>query len=198
MAPSAPLQPLGYRPPRLQIRAATHEDLPVITEIYNEAGVGTTASYDLEPVSVENRRVWLDERINGGTPVLVAEDDGTVLGYASYGTFRDKAGYAHTVEHSVYVARGARALGVGRMLMLALIDRARGDGVHAMIGVLDADNEASVHFHEKLGFVEVGRLPQVGRKFDRWLDAVFMQLTFPAADPGDEVQARQAAVSIAR
>ena len=70
--------------------------------------------------------------------------------------------------------------GRGKALMLALIDRARGDGIHVMVGVLDADNDASVAFHRKLGFVEVGRMPQVGRKFDRWLDALLMQLTFPA------------------
>lgn len=168
----------------MQIRPARDEDLQAITNIYNDAGVGTTASYDLEPVSVDNRRAWLEERRNRNQAVLVAEDEGQVRGFASYGTFRDKAGYDQTVEHSVYVADGARALGVGRMLMLALIDRARGDGVHAMIGVLDADNEASVAFHQKLGFEVVGRLPQVGRKFDRWLDALFVQLTFPDAKPG--------------
>ncbi len=75
------------------------------------------------------------------------------------------------------MAAGRRAAGVGRMLMLALIDRARGDGVHVMVGVLDADNEASMTFHRRLGFEEVGRLREVGRKFDRWLDAVFVQLT---------------------
>ncbi|WP_420174419.1 GNAT family N-acetyltransferase [Luteococcus sp. OSA5] len=181
---SSATAPLSH-PARLHIRAATHDDIPAITRIYNESGVSTTASYDLEPVSTENRRVWLDERLNGGTPVLVADDDGEVLGYASFGRFRDKAGYAHTVEHSVYVAPGSRALGVGRMLMLALIDRARADGVHTMVGVLDADNQTSIQFHERLGFVEAGRLRQVGRKFDRWLDAVFMQLLFdgPAPEP---------------
>jgi len=162
------------------IRAATVEDLGAITAIYNEAGVGTTASYDLEPVTVENRRAWLAERTSRSQPVLVAEESGRILGYASYGTFRDKAGYDRTVEHSVYVDEGARALGVGRMLMLALLDRARGDGVHVMVGVLDAENEASVAFHRRLGFVEVGRMPQVGHKFGRWLDVLFMQFTFPA------------------
>lgn len=162
------------------IRPATEADLEAITRIYNDAGVGTTASYDLEPVSVDERREWLERHTSSNHPVLVAVADGEVLGFAGYGSFRDKAGYGQTVEHSVYVADGARALGVGRMLMLALIDRARGDGIHVMVGVLDADNDASVAFHRKLGFVEVGRMPQVGRKFDRWLDALLMQLTFPS------------------
>lgn len=164
------------------IRPAIEADLETITRIYNDAGVGTTASYDLEPVTVDERRAWWERHTASNHPVLVAEADGQVLGFAAYGTFRDKAGYDQTVEHSVYVADGARALGVGRMLMLALIDRARGDGIHVMVGVLDADNAASVAFHQKLGFVEVGRMPQVGRKFDRWLDALFMQLTFPASE----------------
>lgn len=160
------------------IRPATAADLPAITAIYNEAGVGTTASYDLEPVSVDERRAWWQNKLAHDHPVLVSEVDGEVTGFAAYGTFRDKAGYAHTVEHSVYVADGHRAAGVGRMLMSALVDHAIGHGVHVMIGVLDADNEASVAFHERLGFVEVGRMPEVGFKFGRWLDAVFVQRTF--------------------
>lgn len=116
------------------IRPATEADLEAITRIYNDAGVGTTASYDLEPVSVDERREWLERHTSSNHPVLVAVADGEVLGFAGYGSFRDKAGYGQTVEHSVYVADGARALGVGRMLMLALIDRARGDGIHVMVG----------------------------------------------------------------
>ncbi|GAA1394899.1 N-acetyltransferase family protein [Luteococcus peritonei] len=162
--------------PTPTIRPAAERDLERITTIYNEAGVGTTASYDLDPVTVDERRAWWQHKSAQGHPVLVAEVDGQVLGFAAYGSFRDKAGYARTVEHSVYVAEGARAAGIGRMLMTALVDRARGDGMHVMVGVLDADNEASVSFHERLGFVEAGRLHQVGRKFDRWLDAVFVEL----------------------
>lgn len=187
-APSspAPCSPAGAGAATTRIRPAQEHDLEAITAIYNDAGVGTTASYDLEPVSVQERRTWLAHKTARDFPVLVAESEGQVLGFAAYGTFRDKAGYQYTVEHSVYVADGARAAGVGRMLMRALIDRARGDGVHAIIGVLDADNEASVAFHRRLGFVEVGRMPEVGRKFGRWLDAVFVQLTLDGPEPVDE------------
>lgn len=162
------------------IRSATHADLPVIVDIYNEAGVGTTASYDIDPVDLENRALWFNRLRTAGFPVLVLEDEaeGGVLGYAAYGPFRDKAGYAHTVEHSVYVASGRRAAGVGRMLMSALIDHARASGVHVMVGVLDAANDASLVFHQRLGFTESAVLPQVGRKFDRWLDVIFMTLVF--------------------
>lgn len=161
------------------IRPARQSDIPTITDIYNEAGVGTTASYDLEPVTVAEREAWLRDRQNHDWPVLVAESNGRVIGYASYGRFRDKAGYDRTVEHSVYVDGSARASGVGLMLMRALIDRARGNGVHVMVGALDGDNATSIAFHQKLGFVEVARMPEVGRKFGRWLDLVFVQMVFP-------------------
>lgn len=159
------------------IRPATVADLPAVVDIYNDAGVGTTASYDLDPVDLADRRAWFDALTAAGFPVLVAVDgEGSIIGYASYGTFRNKAGYAHTVEHSVYVAAGRRSAGTGRLLMDALIDHARQRDVHAMVGCLDADNAASLAFHRRLGFTETGRLPQVGRKFDRWLDVVFMVL----------------------
>ncbi len=156
------------------IRPAQASDLPAITEIFNEAGVGTTASYALDPVSVDDRRAWWEQRTAAGFPVLVLEDDGEVVGYASYAQFRPLAGYARTMEHSVYVTSNRRAAGGGRMLMQALIDYARGRGVHVMIGVVDGANEDSLAFHRRLGFEESGRLPEVGRKFDRWLDVVFV------------------------
>ncbi|AQP47841.1 GNAT family N-acetyltransferase [Tessaracoccus aquimaris] len=158
------------------IRPATHNDIPAITEIYNEAGVGTTASYALEPVTVADRRAWFDRLAAENHPVLVLEDDGVVIGYASYGSFRSLGGYAYTVEHSVYISTGHRAAGLGRMLMNALIDVARGNRVHVMVGVIDAANSESIAFHERLGFEVSGKLPEVGRKFDRWLDVVFVTL----------------------
>ena len=160
------------------IRSANHEDLPAIVEIYNEGGVATTASYDIEPVTLEERAAWFERLRNQGHPVLVLEENGRVVGFASYGSFRDKAAYLHTVEHSVYVAEGSRSNGVGRMLLCALLDHARGRGVHVMLGVLDADNMASRAFHKSLGFIESAVLPEVGRKFGRWLDVVFVTRRF--------------------
>ena len=172
----------------LTIRTASAQDVPAITAIYNESGVGTTASYDLAPVSVADRLAWFEGKQRRQFPVMVAEftDDTTpgsptapmVVGFATYGSFRDKAGYDFTVEHSVYVSPDRRAGGVGRMLMSALIDHARGRGVHVIVGVVDATNEASILFHEQLGFTVAGRLDEVGRKFGRWLDVVFVTLTF--------------------
>ena len=160
------------------IRSANHEDLPAIVEIYNEGGVATTASYDIEPVTLEERAAWFERLRNQGHPVLFLEENGRVVGFASYGSFRDKAAYLHTVEHSVYVAEGRRSNGVGRMLLGALLDHARGRGVHIMVGVLDADNMASRAFHKSLGFIESAVLPEVGRKFGRWLDVVFVTRRF--------------------
>ncbi|NHB85541.1 N-acetyltransferase [Tessaracoccus sp. HDW20] len=156
------------------IRPANAKDIEAITAIYNEAGVGTTASYALEPVTVDDRRAWFDRLAGGNFPVLVFEDGGVVTGYASYGPFRSLGGYANTVEHSVYIASGHRAAGAGRMLMMALIDVARGAGVHVMVGVIDGANTESIAFHERLGFEVTGRLPEVGHKFGQWRDVVFV------------------------
>lgn len=162
--------------PALRIRPATADDLPTITAIYNTAGVGTTASYDLAPV--EQAHVRLDQ-------ALVAERQGQVIGYAAYGPFRPKAGYDLSVEHSVYVDASGRGTGAGRALLQALIEHARASGKHVMIGAVDAENQASIRFHERLGFEASGRLDQVGRKFGRWLDVVFMTLVLnPDQDPG--------------
>jgi len=158
------------------IRAATADDADALTSLYNDLGVATTASYDLLPVSVADRLAWLDDHNARGWPVLVAEDAGLVVGYAAYGAYRPKAGYDSTVTHTVYVASTRQGEHIGTALMNALIDIARSHQLHAMIGIIDAENVASVHFHESLGFQIAGTLPQVGRKFGRWLDTKLMVL----------------------
>jgi len=157
-------------------RAATRSDVPAITVIYNQAVALTTATYDLEPVSLANRLAWFDAKVAGGWPVLVADAGGEIRGWGSFGPFREKAGYRYTVEHSVYIDESARGAGVGSALLQALVAQARDRGLHVMIGGVDADNAGSIAFHERHGFRVVGRLPQVGRKFDRWLDLVYLQL----------------------
>jgi L-amino acid N-acyltransferase YncA len=168
------------------VRAAGEGDLPGILAIYNHAVEHTTAIWNDALVDLDNRRAWWRARVDAGLPVLVAVEAGgsgasasgdgaAVLGYASYGPFRPFDGYRHTVEHSVYVAQAARRRGVARALVTALIADARATGLHAMLGGIAADNEASLRLHAALGFVETGRLPEVGQKFGRWLDLVFMQ-----------------------
>ncbi|MFC4425476.1 GNAT family N-acetyltransferase [Deinococcus navajonensis] len=163
------------------VRPAVRADVPAILEIYNEAVEHTTASYDLAPVSLESRLSWFDHKQVANWPVLVAEDGEQVVGWATFGPFREKAGYNATVEHSVYVRAGGRGAGVGGALMTPLIQEARQRRLHVMLGVVDADNAGSIRFHERFGFVVTGRLPQVGRKFGRWLDAVFLVLALDAA-----------------
>lgn len=158
-----------------QVIDAGEAHLPGILAIYNHAVVHTTAIWNDVIVDLENRRTWWRGRTEAGFPVLVAVEGGEVLGYASYGPFRAFDGYRQTVEHSVYVAENARRRGIGSALLLALEERARAQGMHAMLGGIAADNEASLRLHKKHGFVETARMPEVGQKFGRWLDLVFMQ-----------------------
>lgn len=158
------------------IRNATEADLAAIRDIYNDAVEHTTAIWNDQLIDVENRRAWLELRRARGFPVLVAEMDGKVAGYASYGDWRAFDGYRHTVEHSVYVHKDARGGGIGKALMKALIERAREGRVHVMIAAIEAGNTASIRLHESLGFRLVGIHEEVGTKFGRWLDLAMMEL----------------------
>ena len=160
-----------------RIETATEAHLPAILGIYNEVIVNSTAVYSFEPVSLQDRRDWLELRRKQGFPVLAALDArGEVEGFASYAEWRGAwPGYRHTVEHSVHVRADRRGQGVGRALLEALIPLARIQGKHVLIGGIDAQNDASIRLHEKLGFTRAAYFHQVGRKFDRWLDLVFME-----------------------
>ncbi|MGF6694447.1 L-amino acid N-acyltransferase YncA [Metapseudomonas resinovorans] len=159
------------------IRDAVEADLPGILAIYNDAVEHTTAIWNETLVDLANRRAWLAERTAAGFPVLVVVNQADdVLGYASYGTWRTIEGFRHTVEHSVYVRGDQRGQGLGPALMQALIERARKAGLHVMVAAIESENAASIRLHERLGFVTTGQMPQVGRKFERWLDLTFMQL----------------------
>ncbi|MFC3834865.1 MULTISPECIES: GNAT family N-acetyltransferase [Deinococcus] len=163
-------------PVPVTVRLATRADVPAILDIYNHAVIHTTASYDLEPVSLDSRLAWFDHKVDGGWPVLVTVGGGGVTGWATFGPFREKPGYRYTVEHSVYVRDDCRGQGLGRALVDALIAEARARGLHSMIGGLDADNTGSLAFHTRLGFEPVAHFRQVGHKFGRWLDLIFVQL----------------------
>ena len=162
------------------VRQATRDDLPGILGIYNEAVLNTTASYDYEPSSLETRTAWYDEHVRGGYPVFVAEDEsGRVVGWSSLSPFRTRFGYRFTAEDSVYVASDRRGKGVGTLLLTPLIESARAKGLHAIIAAVDADNEPSLRLHSRFGFEKVARLPQIGFKFERWLDVVYLELLLP-------------------
>jgi L-amino acid N-acyltransferase len=158
-----------------KIRDATEADLPDILEITNEAIANTVAVWTLAPTTLAARRDWFNDRRSRGFPVLVAQADGSVIGFASFGDFRPWEGYLHSVEHSLYVRPEAQGRGVGKALLAALIHRATVMGKHVMIGGIEAGNAASVALHRRAGFEDAGTLREVGRKFDRWLDLLFMQ-----------------------
>ncbi|HWA48739.1 MAG TPA: GNAT family N-acetyltransferase [Dongiaceae bacterium] len=167
----------------IRIREATAADLPAMLAIYNEVIANTTAIYDYTPRTIEAQAAWLDTKRAQNWPVLVADDDGAVAGYGSYGPFRPWPAYLHSVENSIYVAANRRGRGIGSMLLPAIIDHAARRGFHTMIAGIDAANEGSLRLHGKFGFRKVAQFQEVGWKFDRWLDLVFLQRMLNNAAP---------------
>ncbi len=162
---------------RLAVRCTHDRHAPAILAILNDAIVNSTALYDYQPRNADNMRSWFDAKRQGGYPVIGIEDAaGELLGFASYGAFRAYPAYKYTVEHSVYVRADQRGQGLGLQLMEAIIEEARLNDVHALVGAIDAANAGSIALHQRLGFQSVGLLPQVGFKFGRWLDLAFYQL----------------------
>ncbi len=169
----------------MEIRLATHEDLPAIIEIQNWAIRNTTASFRFYDLDAEERTEWLDEHIEEGFPVLVAEDETGILGYASYMQWLDMPGYRHTMENSIYVSPNAHGKGVGSKLLGELIAQAKKQGdVHVMLANIVSDNKGSLALHKKFGFTEAGFFPEVGRKHGQWLGIYLMQLMIDI-DPHD-------------
>jgi len=159
------------------IRDGVDADLAAILDIVNYSILNSTANYNYDISTDEAQKLWFNDRKSKGFPIIVAVGaDNEVLGYASFGTFREKKGYQFTVEHSVYVRHDNVKRGIGKKLLLELINRAKIGGYHNMIGVIDAANEESIQFHKNFGFNVVGNIKEVGYKFDRWLDAVIMSL----------------------
>ncbi len=157
------------------VRDAAEADLPEILAIHNHHIAATTSIWRTVQVDLAERHAWWTDRRGKGFPVLVAEQEGRFLGYASYGPFRTGDGYDGTVEHSVYVIAEAQGRGVARALMQELLGRAAADGRHTMMAGIGLPNVASVALHRSLGFVEAGLLRGVGRKFGRSLDLMLMQ-----------------------
>lgn len=160
----------------LIIRDATDADLPKILAIYNDAVVNTTAVYDYEPRSMEAQQTWFHDKLISQYPVLVAETERGVVGYCSYGPFRSWPAYSKSVEWSVYIDPVCRRQGIGSKLLPMLIEKARSQHFHTIIAGIDSTNEPSLRLHRRLGFDHVGQVREVGWKFDRWLDLIFMQL----------------------
>jgi L-amino acid N-acyltransferase YncA len=158
------------------IRQAVDADLDTILAIHNDQIATSTAIWTDELVPRSEREEWLAARTVAGDPVLVAIENDEVAGYATYAQWRAKWGYRHTVEDSVYLGAEYRGKGIGRALLTELIERARTDGHHVMLADIESGNAASIRLHESLGFVETGRLREIGTKFDRWLDLSILSL----------------------
>ncbi len=157
------------------IEAAAPADVPGIAAILNDAILNSVAAWREAPMTEEEMTAWFESRSRDFAVLVARGEDGMVLGYASYGAFRAYSGYRHTVEHSVYVRGDVRGQGVGKALLARLVERARSAGFHVMVGALESNNAISLALHKAQGFVETARMPEVGRKFDRWLTLVFVQ-----------------------
>lgn len=157
------------------IRPATAADVPAILAFWNPVIRDTTVTFSPTEHSAEGLAELIASRQAAGRAFLVAEADGVVLGFASYDQFRKGPGYAHAMEHTIILAPAARGRGAGRALMTALEDHARAGGAHVMVAGVSGENGPGQAFHAAIGYAEVGRVPEVGYKFGRWLDLVLMQ-----------------------
>jgi L-amino acid N-acyltransferase YncA len=160
----------------IQIRAYQTEDTQAILAIINYNIVHSTSLYDYTIRNYEQQKAILEEKIKKGFPVLVAVTNGEPVGFGMYSEFRFREAYKFTVEHSVYVSHDEMGKGIGKLLLSELIELAKAQELHTMIGVIDSENQGSILFHEQFGFKTVGIIKESGYKFDRWLDSVFMQL----------------------
>jgi phosphinothricin acetyltransferase len=161
-----------------------HRHSAAILAIFNEAIANSTALYDYKPRTPEWMANWFDAKTKGRYPVTGLENDaGELLGFATYGMFRERPAYKYTVEHSIYIDARFRGQGHGRALLEAMVATAIKQDYHVMVGGVDASNAVSMRFHERLGFTHCGTIVQAGFKFGRWLDLAFYQriLATPAA-----------------
>jgi len=184
-------------PEHISIRPARETDVRGILEIYNDAILNTTALYTYEPFTLPMMQQWFAEKTAKGLPVFVAEESAAaanqiapsvssatqtatsapaVAGFASYGPFRPWPAYKYSVEHSIYVHKAQRGKGIAKKLLRTLIDHASAENLHTIVAGIDSENEISINLHKQFGFKETGQITQVGYKFGRWLDLVFMQL----------------------
>jgi L-amino acid N-acyltransferase YncA len=173
-------EPVGAKPfcedEDVLVRTSTPADAVEIASLLNALLATTTIEWTLNPRTAEDVLEWLGDH----EVVLVAEDRGEVVGVAAFGWFRDVVkwpGYRFTVENTIHVREDRWGSGVGEVLIHTLMEKARATGKHTMIAAIDSANEASIRFHERFGFTEVARIPEVGAKFGRWLDLVLLQIS---------------------
>jgi L-amino acid N-acyltransferase YncA len=157
------------------INEASRQDLGEILAIYNEVIRNSTAVYTEVEFCAERGSAWFEAKVSRGFPFIVARDASGITGFGTFGEFRAHPCYQHSVEHSVHIRVDRRGQGIGRALVIELMTRAVAMHKHVMIAGIDADNAASIGLHQSLGFTNVGHFNQVGFKFGRWLDLVFLQ-----------------------
>lgn len=160
----------------MNIRTATSDDLPAIIDIFNYEILNTESVYIYEPWTLEYALTWFQEIQEDGYPFIVAETGNTVVGYAYYSKFRKRRAYDTTVEYSVYIHRNHRRKRLAYTLVTKLINLAKEQGYHVMVGGLDSGNTTSHDFHKKMGFTEVAHFKSIARKNEKWLDLIFFQL----------------------
>ena len=161
------------------VDGASRRDLPQILAIYNEVIRNSTAVFSEEAFTPARGESWFDAKLVQGFPLVVAQDASGITGFGTFGEFRTWPCYRHSVEHSVHIRTDCRGRGLGRMLVTELMGRAAAMQKHVMIAGIDADNAVSIGLHRSLGFAGVGHFREVGLKFGRWLDLVFMECILP-------------------
>jgi len=161
----------------ISIRLAKEPDLEEILSIYNDVILTMTTVFEYKPHTLEMRRKWFESKQKDGYPVFVAEENGHVIGFSSYGQFRAWPAYKYSVENSIYISSEHRSKGIGKLLMPPLIESAMKNDFHVIVASIEASNNASIALHKSFGFEEVAHFKEVGYKFGRWLDLKFLQLT---------------------
>ncbi len=159
----------------IKIRNAVENDLEAIIRIYNYAIINTTATFDTRPKTVKSQEKWFYKH-SGKYPIIVAENEGGVIGWASLSRWSDRCAYDNTAEISVYVDKDNQSIGIGNRLIAEIIKIARKNKLHVIIARIAGENEISVHLHKKYGFTYAGSLKEVGFKFNRYIDVHLMQL----------------------
>ena len=161
-----------------QLKQCTEKQLSEIMAIFNEAILNTTALYDYKPRTLEMMQTWYNYKQKGNYKIIGAFDESnTLLGFATYGPFREQPAYKYTVEHSIYVRSDKRGNGLGKTLLEKIINEVEEQDYHLLVGVIDASNSVSIHLHKMEGFVFCGLIKESGFKFGKWLDVAFYQKT---------------------
>ncbi|MCJ7812078.1 N-acetyltransferase family protein [bacterium] len=159
---------------KVKIREADFSDLERINEIYNYYVVNSTCTYQRDPVSMEERIGWFQSR-SEQHPVVVAQESNQIVGWGSISSFKKRSAYENTGEVAVYIDHRFHRRGIGTEILKSLLVHAKKSGLHTLVAAISADQEQSLKLHEKLGFKISGRMAEVGYKFDRWLDVIYMQ-----------------------